>query len=455
MKRTLLLLFLVLAGGLWSFAQGTMSLKECVGHALENNRTLQKSKLDQEKAIQARREIIGALLPQISGSGSMAYNFDKNTVVMPNFMNSMLPPAMQDPNADKYMTIPMGMNNTSSIGASLAQQLINFSLFNAVEIAKTSRSMADIGVEASTDDVISQTATLYYNIQAIEYGIGQFDRSISLMDSTMNVMQTNRSNGIIRDLDVDRIKVARTNLLSQKNDLIQAREVQKNLLKLSIGQDMDSEIAVLPMDTQFIENIAEGTQQAEFIPDSLPALRLMAERKNMSFLQLRSAKYEALPTLTFVANYSYNFMSDEFYTGSTFHKYPISMVSLSLKVPIFSGFSRSAKVKQAQIELDKTSKDQIQLEQSLRMADANARMGLESSRRTIEVQKDNMQLAENVYKVTDGSFKLGISSLSDVLNASSEMIKAQVNYVDALHKFVQAYIDLKKADGTIKEIINQ
>jgi len=108
--KTLVLIILSIVAMLRVEAQETYSLQKCIGFALENNNTIKKSKLERDKSLESRREILGSLLPQLSGSGSFNYNLKKPRFVMPNFVNDMLPPAMQDPNASKYMTIEMGTN---------------------------------------------------------------------------------------------------------------------------------------------------------------------------------------------------------------------------------------------------------------------------------------------------------------------------------------------------------
>jgi len=87
------------------------------------------------------------------------------------------------------------------------------------------------------------------------------------------------------------------------------------------------------------------------------------------------------------------------------------------------------------------------------MAHSNAMMQLENSLKSIELQRSNKQLAEDVYNVTDSNFKDGISSLSDVLNASSSLIQSQISYVEALNSYIQSYIQMKKSEGTIREIL--
>ena len=433
--------------------QNALTLKECVDYAMENNHTLQKSKLDRDKSVQARREILGALLPQVNGSGSMARNFDKTAAVMPNFMNSMLPESMRDPNASKYMVIPMAMNYSANLGASLIQQVVNFSLFNAMDIAESAQDMADLGMEINTEDVIEKTATIFYNIQVLGYGLEQFDRSIDLMDETVKVMEVNKANGIVRQVDLDRINVARTNLETQKKNLEQAREVQKNLLKLQLGYKIEDEIEIAPIDIASLESLASLQRDSYYDVNRLLPFRMVKQKEQLAKLQERSAKYEALPTLTLGANYSYNFMSDEFFGGDTFHKLPVSFISLNLRVPIFSGLSRQAKFNEARIEMSKAEQDRQLLEETLAMAHSNASIQLESSLNTILVQKENKQLAEDVYNVTKNNFKEGICPLTDVLNASSSLIQSQVSYAEALNSYVQAYIQMKKSEGTIRDII--
>jgi len=453
MKQAVLILisFIIMAPCL--LAQNPLSLKECVDYAMDHNHTLQKSRLDCEKSEQARKEIIGALLPQVNASGSMAYNIKINEVVMPNFMNSMLPVAMQDPNASKYMTVQMGMDYSANLGANLIQQVLNFSLFNAVDISKSAKKMTEIGVEISTDEVIEHTATIYYNIQVLGYGLEQFDNSIALMDKTLKVMEVNKANGIVRQVDLDRIKVSKTNLLTQKRNMSDAREIQKNLLKLEMGLPMSENIEIQNIDIATMEEMIERRQVSDFDVNGLLPFQLIKKKEELTFLQKRSAQYEALPTLSLGANYTYNFVSDEFFRGDTFHKIPVSMVSLNLRIPIFSGMSRQSKFNQAKIEMTKAVQDEQQLEQSLTMAHSNATMQLENSLETIELQRSNKQLAEDVYNVTDSNFKDGISSLSDVLNASSSLIQSQISYVQALNSYVQSYIQMKKSEGTIREIL--
>ncbi|MBQ0127753.1 MAG: TolC family protein [Bacteroidales bacterium] len=453
MRKIPIILPLFLAS--WcAFAQegsGPMSLKQCLDYSLENNAALQKDRIGVEIANQSRREILGSLLPQLGASSQFTYNIQKTRFAMPNFINEMMPEPLRDPDAPKYMTVTMGMDLSANWGVALTQQIVNFSLFNAVGIANAAEEMAQMGRMADVDDVISKTATLFYNAQILEYSLGLFDESLAVMERTSGLMEANRELGIVRTVDADRIAVARTNLETEKQSLRQALEVQKNLLKLEMGFPMDQAIDIAPVDIDRIESMIFLECMPRFnVEEQLP-FRIFRQQKEMLALQRKAAVAEVLPVLVFNANYSTNYMGDHFY-GETYNHFPVSMLSVSLKFPIFTGMSKTAKVKKAGLELQKAEYDERMLVQSLTMGYNNARMQMDQNRSTICSQKRNKDLAQDVLRVTEANYNEGLANLSDVLNASSSLIQAQMNYINALSNSVKSYIDLKKADGTISEI---
>ena len=434
-------------------AQQVYDLQGCLKFALENNHNIRKAQFDKEKSAQARQEILGALLPQVSGTGNLNYNIQKSRFIMPNFMNEFLPPGMQDPNAAKYMTIEMGTNYTAGIGAALNQQIVNLSLFNAVDIAKTAEELTSLAAEAREEDVISQTANLFYAIQATEYAAGMFGRSIEIMDSVLISMETSYASGLIRKVDLDRLKVTRTNMFTQRASVINAVEVQKNLLKLQMGMDISEQLEIEKINPEIFDIQTNIGDFQDFDPNLQTSYKMLNRQQNLQQLQKKAAIYENFPVLTAMINYNYTGVSDEFFRGETNYWFGSSMAALNLRIPLFGGLSRSSKIKQANFELLKVREDEAILKQSLSMAHKNALLKLEDSRNAIQIQKANMAMAEEVYRVTERNYSQGIASMSDVLNSNSSLIQAQMSYADALNNFMKAYVELRKASGTIRELV--
>lgn len=434
-------------------AQQVYDLQGCLKFALENNHNIRKAQFDKEKSAQARQEILGALLPQVSGTGNLNYNIQKSRFIMPNFMNEFLPPGMQDPNAAKYMTIEMGTNYTAGIGAALNQQIVNLSLFNAVGIAKTAEELTSLAAEAKEEDVISQTANLFYAIQATEYAAGMFGRSIEIMDSVLISMEISYASGLIRKVDLDRLKVTRTNMSTQRASVINAVEVQKNLLKLQMGMDISEQLEIEKINPEIFDIQTNIGDFQDFDPNLQTSYKMLNRQQNLQQLQKKAAIYENFPVLTAMINYNYTGVSDEFFRGETNYWFGSSMAALNLRIPLFGGLSRSSKIKQANFELLKVREDEAILKQSLSMAHKNALLKLEDSRNAIQIQKANMAMAEEVYRVTERNYSQGIASMSDVLNSNSSLIQAQMSYADALNNFMKAYVELRKASGTIRELV--
>ena len=434
-------------------AQQVYDLQGCLKFALENNHNIRKAQFDKEKSAQARQEILGALLPQVSGTGNLNYNIQKPRFIMPNFMNEFLPPDMQDPNAAKYMTIEMGTNYTAGIGAALNQQIVNLSLFNAVDIARTAEELTSLAAEAREEDVISQTANLFYAIQATEYAAGMFGRSIEIMDSVLISMETSYASGLIRKVDLDRLKVTRTNMSTQRASVINAVEVQKNLLKLQMGMDISEQLEIEKINPEIFDIQTNIGDFQDFDPNLQTSYKMLNRQQNLQQLQKKAAIYENFPVLTAMINYNYTGVSDEFFRGETNYWFGSSMAALNLRIPLFGGLSRSSKIKQANFELLKVREDEAILKQSLSMAHKNALLKLEDSRNAIQIQKANMAMAEEVYRVTERNYSQGIASMSDVLNSNSSLIQAQMSYADALNNFMKAYVELRKASGTIRELV--
>jgi outer membrane protein TolC len=434
-------------------AQEIFNLQRCIDYALENNSNLKKSKLELEKNFESRREIMGSLLPQISGSGSLNYNLKKAQFVMPNFVNEMLPPNMQDPNAAKYMTIEMGTNYSAGVGATLNQQILNFTLYNTLEIAKTAERMAALGVESKEEEVIAQTANIYYAVQSTVYAAEQFGESIRLIDKMLVTMESNYQNGLVKKVDLDRLKVNRVNLSTQQSAIENAIDIQKNLLKMQMGMDMNQPIEIEKINLAVFEQKVEAPKLNGFELSQLIPFQLIQQQYKIGQLQVKSAKSELLPSLMLGVNYQYNLLGDKLFGSDDSYSYPSSIIGLNLRIPIFSGMSKNAKLKGAQIELMKLKEDEQSLSQSLTMAYQNALLKLSDSRQTIDAQRQNMELAAEVFRITEENYQQGLASMSDVLNANSSLIQSQISYADALSKYMAAYIELRKANGTIKELV--
>jgi outer membrane protein TolC len=127
-----------------------------------------------------------------------------------------------------------------------------------------------------------------------------------------------------------------------------------------------------------------------------------------------------------------------------------SLVQLGLNVPIFSGLSRSSKVQQSKLNLQKAENTLKNYEEAMNLQLQTAKVNLQNSQKSLVIQKRNVDLAQNVSNVTYKKYLAGVGSSLEVTNAESSLKEAQVNYFNALFDYLVNKIDYEQAAGLTK-----
>lgn len=172
--------------------------------------------------------------------------------------------------------------------------------------------------------------------------------------------------------------------------------------------------------------------------------------KQLSEFDIKRYQAAYYPTLNLNGAFQKNALNntfDLFSKSSTW--YSTSYLGLSLKVPIFSGFSKDANLKKARLQSTLIS-DQIEnLKQNIDVDVRIARNTFLNAINNMDNQRENAMLAESVYDQTKKKYESGLASTTDLTNAQTDLIQAQTNYINALYNAVVAKVDYLKAIGKI------
>jgi outer membrane protein len=90
----------------------------------------------------------------------------------------------------------------------------------------------------------------------------------------------------------------------------------------------------------------------------------------------------------------------------------------------------------------------------LSLAYENASTQINNSVITLNNQQENVRLAEAVYNNTQNNYNNGLATLTDLLDAENSLTEAQNNYSAPLLDYRVAEIQLIKAQGTLKSLLN-
>jgi len=451
MRRTLKfkeIIFLTLFFAISSFylqAQKPLSLKECISYSNTNNSNIKIAGYDVNISQKKVNEQIGTMLPQVDASGSYTDNLKLNTTVLPGEL--MGQPGTQIP-------VTMGTKHNLSGSVQLNQKIFDPTFGIALNAAKISKQLSEQTLEKTSEQTAYNISITYYQTLVIEKQMNSLRATLVASEKLLESTELKHKNGMAKKVDVDKIRVSYNNTKSQLQQSELSYKQSLNTLKYQMGMPVDSSIVLL--DTDLTINI----QTIEIQPDSFSVnnhIDYQLQKTNLTVSEMDKKRNMAgyLPSLSFNASYGYSAMRNKFdFTKSGGDWYPSSSIGLSLKVPIFDGLQRNAKISQSKLNIEKSMENIRLTEQSIKVELSNSEIQYRNAVDNIHSEKDNLDLAENVYKNTQLEYQQGAGSSLDLVQAESSYRESLNNYYNKLLNLYIAKINLEQSKGTLMNYIN-
>lgn len=441
MKSNRLIVFLVLGVflgmGAVSAQVRTLSLKEALNFAIANNVNVRKAKLAAEKGKYKTQEVRAQALPQLTGTAGLTYNPIIGQLVVGD------------------QSFQMGRHWNSQAGVQFSQQLFNQQVFTGLQAAKASEAYYELNTDLTEEQIIEQVSGLYYQILLNKEQLTVLDTNIKNTQRMEKMIANQYQNGLARKIDLDRTRVGLSNYQTSYEQLKNNITTQENQLKFAIGMSISQQIE-LPEEQIEDINLNPATTDSVNYQNRI-SFQILKQQQKLYELQEKAYKSEYYPTLALVSNYSRTGMADKFdlykSTGSAFW-YSAMDLGVTLRVPIFNGFATRSRVRQAHVDVLDNQLDQQNHIQSLNMENENAKIQIKNSLNTIQSQEANVRLAQDVYTSTQNNYKNGLATLTDLLDAENSLTDAKNNYNQALLNYKIAEIQLLKAKGNIKSLLN-
>jgi outer membrane protein TolC len=433
----LLLLGLILSNTV--SAQQTLSLKDALNYAIENSANMRRAKLDIDGGKFKTEEIRAQALPQITGTAGLTYN-----------------PIIGQQVVDfggQLQTLKFGQKWNSSAGVQLSQQLFNQQVFTGLQAARSSEEYYSLTAQYTEEQLIEVVAGNYYQVLVNRQQMNVIDTNIKNVKVIENIISNQYKNGLAKKIDVDRIKVNLTNLETQRAQILNAITQLENMLKYSMGMPVSTNITLPKTELTEVTQLPELSDSLSF--DNRTEIKLLDIKDKLLTLQRKAYVAEYYPNLSLTGNYTYSSQANNFDFLTTNRKaigFDASAIGLTLKIPIFNGFSTRSKVRQADVDIKKAKEDRKEATNSLNLAYENAKLQLRDNISTINAQKKNAELANEIYKSTQNNYNNGLANLTDLLDTENSLTEAQNSYIQALLNYKIAEIQLIKSNGNIKSL---
>lgn len=439
MKRIkIIAVFLAGCFGLSSVsAQEVLTLQKAVKYALQHKAEAKKAALELENSEYLIDEVRGTALPQISASGSI-----RNNVIIPESAFDI---------GGQTVTAKMGRPWNGSGMFSLNQQIFNQSVFTGLKAAKTTREFYAINKNLTEEQLVERVATAYYDVFQSQMQLQTIDNNLNSTTKTRDVIKGLVDAGLGRKIDLDRTSVAVNNLQANRQMALNAKELRENALKFAIGMSVEDQI-VLPKETFEVD----ASINMETINIDQRTEILLAEKQiDLLHLNKKSKVADLYPRLSLGADYGWSGFGDGSPFTNKFSWPQTSGIGLNLSIPIFTGGSTKARINQADIQIRQAKVELEDAKLGISLANNNAKTQIKNSLLTINTNRSNVNLAKEVLEDTENNYKNGLATLTDLLDAENAYAESQNNLTTALLNYKVAEVQLIKAQGKLKTLVNE
>jgi len=419
-------------------------LNESIRLALEHSTQIKKNRIDRQMLERRVKEARSEGFPQITAGVNLDY--------WPVLPTQLLPGELFNLQEGTYLPAQFGQPWQLMGHVLLEQNLINESARRNVPALKTTRSISDLIIERSENEVIFNTATVFYQTLQTEQLLRAVNANLAKLEALRGMAQLQLDNGFVVPTDVKRIRVAQTNLETQRQNLLTGINGLRQTLLFLCGLPLNEAI---DLSAEIGSPAADSARwlSLSLDPRTTTESRLLTKHLELLRIQRRSTIAEALPSLNGYAIISAQaFRPDINFFDIDRNWYGAAGAGLKLKIPIFDGFRVHNKVWQYKLEEEKLEEDQNLLFAAKNLEFRQAREQLVTSLRMLNTQTDNVALAQEITEKLVLQYREGVASLTDLLNAQTALTEAETNYWQQVFNYKLAVLKLLKAAGELGQL---
>ncbi len=446
MKQTIVILTLLFAS--FGHAQEdkkaySFSLQEAIDFAIQNNYKAINANKDVDAAKQKKRETTASGLPQINAG----LDYSKNFVFTQQGVSGNAFNPTGDPNG--VTTIAFGTKNGMTARATLSQLIFDGSYIVALQASKTYLQFYQ-NSKVKTENEVREMVTNYYgNVLLAVENQTILERNKKTLEKNLFEAEESYKNGLIEEESVEQLQITLASINSNLNNITRLQDISKKMLKITLGMDIEDDLTLTENLDGLIDKKLTLSVADSFDVENNIDFQIASNFKEQRRLEYKLQKATFLPTLAANVNFGYNAFSNEFSFASQDQKWNnYSNLGVSLNIPIFSSFGKTAKAKQAKIAYEQAQTQLTESEQMILLQFDSAKSDYEFSIEEYATSKSNLRLAERIENKQQIKFTEGLSSSFEFTEAQRQLYTAQQSYL-------QAMIDVINKKTILEKITNK
>ena len=433
-----LTLFLLISTSVFSQEEVyRFSLKEAVDFALENNSISKNAARDVEIAKLQKWETTSTGLPQIKAAISYN-NWLKQQI-------SLIPAEFFGGEPGQFAEIAFGTKQTMNGTVTISQKIFDGSYLVGLQAAKVYLEISENAQEKTEIELRKMVAYAYGNVLLSEENLKIVNSNITLLESNVRELTMVYENGLIEEESVQQLKLTLSSLRSNQSYVRRLKTIAYQLFNNALGLELKTDLELTDDLDRLIAMYTslaplESIREVENVVDYKIAFNDLKGKE----LLLKLEKSKALPSIDAFLNGSYSGNSEQFtFLENSQNWFGASMFGVSMKIPIFSSFGRSASTKKARLNLEKSKSLLKDTSDKIKLEISRARSDYEFAVEDLDIKKEALELSEQIAQKNEVKFFEGLTTSFDLSQAQRQLYTAQQDYLLSMLNILIKRIDLE------------
>jgi outer membrane protein len=356
----------------------------------------------------------------------------------------------QEQFSEKNFDVEM-LNRPDPLSLFRSQFVLQQSLFNGGQNIlgeKIARAGADAVKEArkqAEKTTIFETVRLYYGVQVSAKDLEVVAQHVAASREDLARAQALYDAGMVTEADRLAIQVQLTGLEEQRIRAASLLQIMKAELDHVLGEPLDSEFLLVSSLTASAQS-EEGPTLADLEQTALQQQPQAIQKElevEVARLQRKQAAFAFLPAIDFNAGWESDRVS---FTGGGGTNW---MVGLNLRLNVFEGLGKKARLDMASANLRRKEAERKQVEDELLLELRRAYLDREASRERVRVTEGAVEQARESHRITETRYQAGLTSVTELLRSQAAALDSEVHHLTALYEEKLAEGRLELAAGTL------
>ncbi|MGY8924365.1 MAG: TolC family protein [Flavobacteriales bacterium] len=420
----------------------SFTLQEAIGFAIKNNRAIQNAERDVKIAVQTKRETTATGLPQINAN--IGYNNWLEQQV------SLIPAEFFGGAPGQFAEVLFGTKQTMNSAVTVKQKLFDGSYLVALQAAKVFLEISKNSKEKTINEIGKIVAYSYGNVLLVEENLEIVNSNIALLEKNVWEVSKVYESGLIEEESLQQLQLTLSGLKSNQRYSKRLKDLAYQMFNNSLGLDLTAAVVLtnsLDELVVFYSTLTTSRSENEF--EEVIDFKIAVNSVKSDELLLKLEKSKALPTLNAFVNGSYSGNSQRFsFTENSQKWFGASLFGVTLDIPVFSSFKRSASTQRARLNLEKSKSNLEDTTNKIKLEINTARSNYEFAVEDYEIKKKALDLSKNIANKNEIKFFEGLTTSFDLSQAQRQLYIAQQDYLQSMLNILLKGVDLESLINT-------